>query len=195
MSFSKRASSYDSGVAGKGSRKLYSLVLQTLELQPGAAVLDVGCGTGALLQRIAGTYDIVGYGIDVEENMIVEAQKKGLQMQFVVGECDKLPYADQSFDALVVCMAYHHFDNKEGFAKEAARVLKPGGFLYIADPRFPWPIRKAINGVLRIIRVVGEFSTADETTAFFSNIGFIGLGAALDGYAQVVKLQRSQERV
>ncbi|MCL2299126.1 MAG: methyltransferase domain-containing protein [Firmicutes bacterium] len=190
MKFDNLAESYDEGFAGKASQKFYNLLLREISLQPGAAVLDVGCGTGALLRRIAGTADITGYGVDVEENMIAQAQKQCPEMQFAIAPCDQLPFEDQSFDAVVACMAYHHFDNKAGFAQEAARVLRPGGVLYIVDPRFPWPVRKAMNGIARLFRVVGEFLTAQEMEARFVPFGFTGVGAATDAYAQVVELQK-----
>jgi ubiquinone/menaquinone biosynthesis C-methylase UbiE len=188
--FDKRAASYDEGIEGKASRKFYNLLLREISLQPGAAVLDVGCGTGALLRRVAGQADITGYGVDVEENMIAQAQAQCSQMQFSIAPCDRLPFEDQSLDAVIACMAYHHFDNKEGFAWEAARVLKPGGVLYIADPRFPWPIRKTMNGILRLLRIVGEFLSAQEIEARFAAYGFVGAGAAADAYAQVIKLRK-----
>ena len=193
FSFENFAESYDNGIAAKGSRKFYKLLLREIETRPGAALLDVGCGTGALLKLITDTYDIKGYGIDAEKNMIAAAQRNYPQMRFSVGVCDKLPFGDQSFDAMIACMAYHHFGNKEGFAKEAARVLKPGGILYIADPRFPWIVRKTMNGILRLFRVAGEFFSSDEITARFLHMGFVGMGAAADGYAQVVMLQRKRE--
>ena len=45
FSFKERASAYDNGIEGRASRKFYSLLLNELELEPGSAVLDVGCGT------------------------------------------------------------------------------------------------------------------------------------------------------
>ena len=193
MSFANFAPSYDSGIAGKGSRKFYDLLLRVIELHSGSSVLDVGCGTGTLLTMISKKYEISGYGIDTEPNMIDAAVKNCPQMRFFVGGCDKLQFDDSIFDAVIACMAYHHFDKKEEFAREAARVLKPGGILYIVDPRFPWVIRKTINGILRLVRVVGEFYTPDEIKDRFAEHGFICNGAVTDSYAQVVKLQRKQE--
>ena len=190
MDFGKRAAAYDGGIEGRGSRKFYNLLFREVELRPGAVVLDVGCGTGALLKNFSGVCEINGYGIDIAEKMIEEAKKKCPQMDFQIARCDNLPFADNTFDVVTACMAYHHYDNKEGFAKEAARVLKPGGVLYIADPRFPWLIRKTINSILRLIRIVGEFYTPKETEARFTSAGFIGKGVAVDAYAQLVKLQR-----
>ena len=190
--FAKRASVYDDGFEGKAVRKFYNLLLREIELSPGALVLDAGCGTGALLKRIADTYEITGCGIDIEENMISEARSKCPQMSFSVADCDRMPFGDQIFDAVITCMAYHHFRNKEGFARETARVLKPGGMLYIADPRFPWPVRKAMNGVLRLVRIVGAFFKPEEIETRFIGMGFTAVGTAVDSYAQVVKLQRNQ---
>ena len=191
FSFAKRASSYDAGFEGKAVRKFYNLLLREIDLPPGAAVLDVGCGTGALLKRLADKSNIAGYGIDAEEKMIAEAKKKCPEMRFDISRCDSLPYGDGSFDIVIACMAYHHFDNKAGFAGEAARVIKPGGVLYIVDPRFPWVIRKALNGILRIVRMAGAFYKPQEIVASFAPFGFAGVGSACDGYAQVVKLQKS----
>lgn len=48
-------------------------------------------------------------------------------------------------------MAYHHFDNKIGFAKETGRIMKTDAYLYIVDPKFPTIIRQLINFKLRYI--------------------------------------------
>jgi len=189
--FAKRASSYDSGIEGRASQRFYNLLLGAISLSPGAAVLDVGCGTGALLKKLSDKSNIVGHGIDVEENMIAEAKKQCPEMSFEIGRCDGLPVGDQALDAVIACLAYHHFDNKPGFAAEAARVLKPGGILYIADPRLPWVVRKPLNGILRIMGMVGRINDSQEIEAVFAPHGFAGTGIAADKYAQVIKLQKT----
>jgi len=188
--FDKRAAKYDDGFAGKASRRFYDLLLKQTELFTGAAVLDVGCGTGTILRRMADVCSINGFGIDVEDNMINEAKKKCPQMVFQVSRCDETTFDNQFFDIITACMSYHHFDNKDGFAKEASRLLKTGGVLHIADPRFPRIIRQAFNGLLKLFRVTGQFFKPDEIAIFFSNYGFESVGFAYDGYAQVVSLRK-----
>ena len=188
--FSKLAATYDDGAAGKASKRFYNLLLREVELCPNAKVLDVGCGTGALLKKLSFKSDISGFGTDIEENMIAQAKKQNTNMFFMLAPCDKLPFDDNSFDVIITCMAYHHFDNKEGFAAEAARVLSSNGVLYIADPRFPWIVRKILNGLLRLIRIAGAFYKPREIETQFEKYGFAGIGAVVHGYAQVVKLQK-----
>jgi ubiquinone/menaquinone biosynthesis C-methylase UbiE len=190
FSFSKRADSYDEGFEGKLSKRFYALMQREVRLKAGMRILDVGCGTGALLKRLCKTSGIDAHGIDAEANMIAVAKRSNPDYSFQVSPCESIPYEDDSFDVLTACMAYHHFSDKSGFAREAARVLKPGGALYIADPKFPYVIRKSINGILRLLKVNGEFFTAEEVTERFSGYGFVFSSAAYDGYAQVVKLTR-----
>ena len=189
--FDKRASRYDTGWEGRASRRFYNLLLQQVKLFPGASVLDVGCGTGTVLRRMADDCEINGFGIDIGESMLAEARSKCPEMNFQISRCEKMPFDNQSFDVVVTCMAYHHFSDKEGFAKEAARVLKSGGSLYIADLRLPWIIRRALSGAFRLFRVAGEFLSADEITASFVNFGFERAGVAFDGFAQVVSLRKA----
>lgn len=190
FNFSKRAESYDEGFEGKASKRFYDLVQREIILNEGMRVLDVGCGTGALLKRLRGNHDIDAHGIDADAEMIAVAKRQCPDCSFQQSPCEKIPFADESFDVLTACMAYHHFSDKTGFAQEAARVLKPGGVLYIADPKFPFVIRKTINGAARLFRMVGEFLTASEVAGRFTVHGFEFAGAAYDGYAQVVKLKR-----
>lgn len=190
FNFSKSAANYDDGVMGKASRRFYNLMLREVKIESDAKVLDVGCGTGALLKMLAVKTEFDGYGTDLEENMIAQARKKCPQMNFTLASCDELPYEGETFDCIVNCMAFHHFSNRDGFAREVARIMKPGGVIYIADPRFPWIIRKAANGIFRLIRIEAAFYSYREIISRFEKHGFVGVGTATHGYAQLVKLQR-----
>lgn len=191
--FDSRADRYDTGFEGKLSEKFYNLVTENIELSDGSHILDAGCGTGTILQRLSERYHISGAGIDVEEKMLEHAKKKCPDMDIRCCPCDHTPFPDASFDAVIACMAYHHFPNKAGFAKEAARLTKPGGKLYISEPKFPLPVRKCINAILKRHGIAGEFFTADEIIADFADFGFEKANVKLDAYAQIVILVRKAE--
>jgi len=195
FSFSKRASSYDEGFEGRLSQRFYNLMLRTVELTDSCNVLDVGCGTGALLKRMAQQSRINGNGIDPEANMVTEATKKFPEMTIKQARSEDMPFDNETFDVITACMAYHHFADKNGFASEASRLLKPGGALYIADPRFPAPVRAILNGIFRLFNVAGEFCSPDEIARRFSAYGFGPDGVAVDGYAQCVKLKKASADV
>ncbi len=182
--FDRRAIKYDTGFEGRLSQKFYHLIYNTIELKPSDNVLDVGCGTGTLLKTLSEIEDINGHGIDIEPNMLNIAKSKCPDMDIRKNSCDNTDYKDGYFDVLTTCMAYHHFPSKQGFEKEAERILKPGGYLYIADPNFPFLIRKTINILTK--RFNGEFLSSDEIKKRFENYGFSYIGTKTDYYAQLV---------
>ena len=153
--FDKRAGKYDDHFEGRMSRRFYELLYRYTGLKKGDRVLDVGCGTGTILKTFSEFENIEGHGIDVEPQMLSVARSKCPDMDIRECSCEDTPYGDSYFDTLTACMAYHHFPDKDAFAKEALRLLKPNGRLYIADPAFPHPVRKALNLMCRNIN--GEF--------------------------------------
>lgn len=189
FNFGKRASKYD-GFEGRISYRFYSLLLQQVKLTPDTTVLDVGCGTGTMLRRMADICRINGYGIDMSEDMIEEAKRKCPEMNIQYSRCENTPFDDSTFDILTTCMAYHHFSDQKGFAREAMRILKPGGYLYIADPYFPFIIRKLMNAVFHGFHIAGRFFTPEEISEDFAEYGFTSDGFARDKYAQVVKIKK-----
>ena len=188
FAFDKRAAAYDEGFEGKFSQRFYNALLSRLDLNPSCAVLDVGCGTGYLLWQMSRRQEIQGHGIDVEPRMIEEAKRKCPQMDIQVSPSGKTPFQSDTFDTITACMAYHHFSDKEGFAKEAARLLKAGGRLYITDPFFPYVIRKTINGILKLFRVTGKFFSPKEMAVDFGRFGFVPGYVSRKGIVQVVEL-------
>lgn len=188
--FDKRAEKYDEGFEGKASEKFYSLVTTYVELRKGYRILDVGCGTGTILKRFSKKCNVECHGIDVEEEMLQEARAKCPQMDIQLCSCDATPYEDEYFDVIVACMAYHHFPDREAFEKEASRIIKKGGRLYIVDPKFSFVIRKVINKALSIHNIAGEFFSGKEIADNFLKFGFEMKASYSDLYAQIVILER-----
>jgi ubiquinone/menaquinone biosynthesis C-methylase UbiE len=120
-------------------------ILEFIDKKP-AKVLDVGAGTGNLLEMIAEKYpDSLVYGIDNDSDMVRTATRKYSEKNNInisVGDATKLQYGDGYFDFVVSNWAIHHLDNEEkrAFAKEAFRVLSDSGRLVLGD------IFSSVNG-------------------------------------------------
>jgi SAM-dependent methyltransferase len=98
-----------------------------------AHALDVGCGTGQSARALAEICDVVE-AIDPAADMLSEADPHPrVRYQAAAAEC--LPFADDSFDLVTAGLAFHWFD-QPAFLREAARVLKPGGWLAIYTDGF-----------------------------------------------------------
>jgi ubiquinone/menaquinone biosynthesis C-methylase UbiE len=188
--FGKRARNYDEGFEGKFSEKFYTLAIKHIDLREGYRVLDVGCGTGTILKRLSEKSDVECHGIDVEEEMLQKAREKCPGMDIRLSSCESTLYEDEYFDVITACMAYHHFPDKDAFAREASRIIKKCGRLYIADPRFPYLLRKTINRLLSILNFAGEFYTTNEIAENFSKFGFVMKASYFDTYAQLIILER-----
>ena len=186
--FDKRANKYDGGFEGRFLNKFYNTLMDFIQITPNSKILDVACGTGEILKRMDEKFEIDGYGVDIDDKMIHVANEKCPKMDIRIASCDTLPFEEQQFDNITVCMAYHHFENKMGFAKEANRVLKQGGSLYLADLRLPKCLRVATNGLMKHLNIVGCFFTPEEIAVEFKKYGFEYSGCIKDGRVQIIRL-------
>jgi ubiquinone/menaquinone biosynthesis C-methylase UbiE len=89
-------------------------------------VLEVGCGTGHWLQRFGDCGERI-FGMDLSRGMLAKARITTRDSPLINGEALRLPFADDSFDAVFCVNAFHHFPDKSAFIAETARVLMPGG--------------------------------------------------------------------
>ena len=135
--FTKAAKVYESGHAGiyEMCKDDYPQMLAELEREPFTDVLDVGCGTGAVIELLHEKYPDAHYvGLDLTPDMIAVAQAKSLNgCEFVVGDAEDLPFPANSFDAALSSNSFHHYPNPEKFFAGVARVLRPGGRLILRD--------------------------------------------------------------
>lgn len=128
-------------------RRLRTLTVEHTLLKPGESILDVGCGTGGVTipAKLQVGKNGRAAGIDPAPEMIAVARRKasraGLEIDFRVGVIESLPFADETFDAVTSSLMMHHLPEHlrvKGLA-EIRRVLKPGGWLLIADMMRPSP--------------------------------------------------------
>ncbi len=101
---------------------------------PYDSLLDVGCGTGFLIDLLTKQRPAWYMGVDLSGEMIRVAKGKQIMgAEFVVGSADKLPCRDQSFDIVTCSQSFHHYPYPEKAMAEAYRVLKPGGLYILSD--------------------------------------------------------------
>lgn len=135
--FTEAAQVYESGHAGiyEMCKDDYPQMLAELQSESFEDVLDVGCGTGAVLELLHGEYPEKRLtGLDLTPRMIEMARAKQLEnVRFIVGDAEALPFESRSFDAVLCSNSFHHYPHPEKFFSEAARVLRPGGRLVLRD--------------------------------------------------------------
>ena len=121
--------------------KLVEWGLAHIDLAPHDTVLDIGCGGGNTLARIAERVT-EGHlvGIDYAEPS-VEASRafnapliESGRMEILHGSVEELPFADERFDAVVTVESFYFWPSPEKSLKEVRRVIKPGGsFVLLAE--------------------------------------------------------------
>lgn len=128
-----------------------TLIFQLLKNTPPKKVLDVGCGTGETLSSLRSRYPKAKLnGIDYSPLAVKFAKSRGLK-NIRKGDALSLPYADASFDAVLLLDVIEHFEKDLKLLKEIKRVLKPGGSLIITAPAlsFIWSDHDTNQGHFR----------------------------------------------
>jgi ubiquinone/menaquinone biosynthesis C-methylase UbiE len=141
--FEGRSSRIYDFVARRVLRRMYRrLAADVAGVAPhGGAVLDVGTGPGVLLVELAARRpDLRLTGVDLSADMVAAAVRNlapfGERAGARVGDVTSLPFPDRSFDLIVSSLSLHHWDHPEAAVPELARVLRPGGRVYVYD--FPF---------------------------------------------------------
>ena len=111
-------------------------------------VADIGCGAGTQSRLWAECGHRV-FGVDVNEPLIRLAKKRaaeqGVDVTFEVGTATALPWANQTMDVCLVPELLEHVADWQSCVNEAARVLRPGGLLYISTTNVLCPKQQEFN--------------------------------------------------
>ncbi len=140
------------------SRYIDATVNATLRRLPalasGQQVLDVGCGTGALLEALAQRHPRVSLsGADPVGSMLdVARQRLPESVGLYQAPADSLPFGTGQFDVLVSTSAFHYFEHPRAAVAEMHRVLKPNGRLVITDWCRDYLSMRLLGAWLRLTR-------------------------------------------
>ncbi|GAA3192169.1 class I SAM-dependent methyltransferase [Actinocorallia longicatena] len=109
-------------------------------------LLDIGCGTGRLLRYLAGRrqgLDLVG--LDASTAMAARARTAAGTARVVVGRAERLPFAAEVFDVVLVTLSLSHWDDPGAGLAEIGRVCRPGALIMIADVMCPGELGRAMR--------------------------------------------------
>jgi ubiquinone/menaquinone biosynthesis C-methylase UbiE len=121
-------------------QRMRDVFLAEIGFVAGARVLDVGCGTGVLTRRLARRPDVASVvGVDVAPSLLDRARALCSALPnvtFEQGDATALPFADASYDVVVLDSTLSHVADAERAIGEAARVLRPNGVLAVFDGNY-----------------------------------------------------------
>lgn len=117
------------------------VVIDLMQVEPKARILDCGVGNGSLSIALASLMNAPAdfHAIDTSADMLVQAksmmQYAGLNPQLQQADVMSLPYGDQSFDVVMAAHVLEHLPDPQRALAEMVRVLKPGGTVFMCVTR------------------------------------------------------------
>jgi ubiquinone/menaquinone biosynthesis C-methylase UbiE len=143
--FDRWAPNYDWVFTSVFYQAIHQRLLEYVDLQDLPNVLDIGCGTGRLLTRLATEFpNLQGTGLDFSAEMIRQARRRKPdrvrpRLIYLQGNAESLPFVGEQFDAVFNTISFLHYPKPEQVFSEVSRVLVTGGRFYLVDYAFRWP--------------------------------------------------------
>jgi SAM-dependent methyltransferase len=183
------------GGLGVGSPVEERLTFEYLELDRDDTVLDVACGPGNISRRLLkwiGTPGLV-VGVDASPTMLARAVQDtdAPNAAYIRADAQRLPFADESFDAVCCYAALYLMDDPFTAVAEMVRVLAPGGRIAILTSvhRGPGVLHPAValSRLASGVRVFGR----DDFTGAFERSGLTGVRQRVAGFGQFVGARKA----
>lgn len=120
-------------MAGLFEKRFWSDVLDLFEKEKSKSLLDAGCGCGFFLE-FASKRNFSLFGVDVSRVAVNMTKEKVASAKVVIGDLEKLPYADNCFDSIFCHTALEHVPDQDAALFELHRILRNGGKAVIVVP-------------------------------------------------------------
>lgn len=166
--FDRIARFYDAEILQRVAYKPnHDAVVSELRRAGARRVLDVGCGTGILTERIwRDLQPEVIFGCDPSPGMLQQARERSRDVRWLEGSAERVPLDAGTLDAVVTTEAFQFFDQPAAL-DEFARLLAPGGIVVIAMLTAPTP---AVGVLTRL--APARWPTRGQLRAMLSEAGF-----------------------
>lgn len=121
----------------QGRKHIVAGILSRLPLAPhaGARVLDMGCGTGLMLEHLGKRFWAVG--LDFSNLALLFTSRRGVQ-RLIRADVENLPIQSQAFDIITALDLAEHVERDDLLLKGILHALKPGGYLVLTAPAYPF---------------------------------------------------------
>jgi ubiquinone/menaquinone biosynthesis C-methylase UbiE len=166
------------------------LILDGTALAPGTRLLEIGCGTGAVLATLGAAFPGVRLaGVDIGPEQIASAREhlaeRGLDADLRIADARRLPYEDDSFDHVWTMWVLEHLtaDDAVVALREARRVLVPGGTITAIEvdyatfafvPSTP-SIQSLWSAVTQAMRTFGQDDAGTRLSGWLDEAGFTNI--------------------
>lgn len=162
-----------------GGEELTQKTIAAMNLNPGASIADLGCGTGTSALILAGDPGLNISAIDISAENIKRAQgrlssanKTSGNVRFQQADAHELPFEDAQFDGVLAECTFSLFANQETVLAEVRRVLKPSGQLGITDMAVGGPLPDDIASVVAPWTCLVDAVDQQAYTDTFTRAGF-----------------------
>ena len=163
-------------------------------LPRGGRLLDIGCGTGLFVEKFIKTGG-TAVGLDISRKMISRAQWRCPTSDFIVGTGEKIPFSDNSFEAISSLLVFSYVKDPLAMLKESFRVLKPGGVISICTLGKKLvtrgiPAMYQFSEMMKFTHILmkdfGEkYYDKNEMISLFSDAGFSDVGVSWCSFAHI----------
>ena len=151
--------------------------LTHVQVEKGSAILDVGCGGGRTVQKLAAAgagrvagVDFAAGSVEVSREVNADAIQAGL-VEIHEASVSKLPFEDATFDLVTAIETHYYWPDLAADAREILRVMKPGGvFIAIAEAYKGSRYDLVMRPAMALLRA--KMLSVDEHRAWLANAGF-----------------------
>ena len=155
---------WDSPSGRARAERRASLLAEAAGLRPGVRALELGCGTGVFLEKVAAGGASIA-GIDLSSDLLARCAARmagAASVALVRGNAERMPFPDGAFDAVYGSSILHHLDLQAAL-REVARVLRPGGRMAFAEPNI---LNPQVTVMFRLGLTKKYFGVSPDEMAF-----------------------------